>query len=74
MATGVVKRVPRARNYGFIVVGEEPTTEEVFFHRTGVAGDAFDQLGDGQRVSFEVIRDERDTTKRRAVEVTPVER
>lgn len=74
MASGTVKRVPNVKNYGFIVVGEEPTTEEVFFHRTGVADDAFDQLSNGQRVTFELVRDERDTSKRRAVDVAPVER
>ena len=73
MATGIVKRVPNVKNYGFIVVGEEPTREEIFFHRTNVENDAFDQLTNGQQVSFEVVRDERDSTKRRAVAVAPVE-
>ena len=68
-----MNRVPNVKNYGFIVIGEEPMREEIFFHRTGVTGDAFDRLSNGQRVSFEIVRDERDTTKRRAVAVAPVE-
>ena len=73
MAIGTVKRVPNVRNYGFVVVGGDGSTEEIFFHRTQVAGDRFDQLQPGQRVRFEIVRDPRDTTKRRAVDVTPVE-
>jgi cold shock CspA family protein len=73
LAIGVVKRVPNVKNYGFVLVGEEDGPVEIFFHRTGVAGDRFDELQPGQRVSFELVRDPRDTTKQRAVEVTPVE-
>ncbi len=73
MAIGTVKRVPNVRNYGFVVVGGDGNTEEIFFHRTQVTGDRFDQLQPGQRVRFEIVRDPRDTTKRRAVDVTPVE-
>ena len=73
MAIGIVKRVPRVKNYGFVLVGGEDGPEEVFFHRTSVADDRFDELEAGQKVSFEVVRDPKDSTKQRAVQVTPVE-
>jgi cold shock CspA family protein len=73
LATGVVKRVPNVKNYGFVLVGGEDGPEEIFFHRTSVADGKFDELLPGQQVKFEIARDPRDSTKRRAVEVTPVE-
>jgi cold shock CspA family protein len=73
LAIGIVKRVPNVKNYGFVVTGDE-APEEIFFHRTGVAGNAFDDLKPGQRVSFEIVRDPQDSSKRRAVQVTPVEK
>lgn len=72
MAIGTVKRLPSVRNYGF-VVPEGTTGEEIFFHRTAVADDAFDQLRHGQRVRFEVVPDPRNAGKPQAVNVTPVE-
>ncbi len=72
MATGTVKRIPNVRNYGF-VLPEGTTGEEVFFHRSAVADDGFDQLRHGQRVRFELAPDPRNATKRQAVDVTPEE-
>lgn len=72
MPTGIVKRVPNVDKYGFVLVGEGPGAEEVFFHRTDVADDGFEKLQDGQRVTFEVIPDTRHPRKRRAVKVQPV--
>ncbi len=74
MPTGTVKTVPNVKNYGFIIRDGETVAEnrEIFFHRTNVVGDAFDSLRDGQRVDYEEERDPRDTTRRRAVRVTPV--
>ena len=72
MSTGTVKRIPNVRNYGFVVVEDDPA-EEVFFHRTAVVNDGFDQLRQGQRVTFEIVTDPRNATKRQAVGVKPVE-
>lgn len=71
MATGIVKRLPNVQNYGFVVLEGTPG-EELFFHRTSVAGDGFDELRQGQRVRFEIVPDPRNATKRQAVEVTPL--
>lgn len=73
MATGTVKRIPNVKNYGFIIAQDNPS-EELFFHRTVVAGDGFDDLRPGQSVQFEVVSDPRNAGKRQAINVTPVER
>ncbi len=73
MATGIVKRLPNVKNYGFLVIEEDAAPAEVFFHRTSVVDDGFDTLASGQKVTFEIQRDPRDTTKRRAVSVAPLE-
>lgn len=70
MATGTVKRVPNVRNYGF-VLPEGTAGEEIFFHRSAVADDGFDELRQGQRVRFELAPDPRNANKRQAVGVTP---
>ncbi|MDP9356812.1 MAG: cold shock domain-containing protein [Chloroflexota bacterium] len=74
MATGTVKTVPNVKNYAFIIRDGETVVEnrEIFFHRTSVADDGFDSLRDGQRVNYEEERDPRDSSRRRAVRVTPV--
>ncbi len=72
MAIGIVKRLPNVKNYGFLVIEEESAPAEIFFHRTSVEDDGFDTLAAGQKVNFEIQRDPRDTTKRRAIHVTPV--
>ncbi len=74
MATGTVKTVPNVKNYAFIIRDGETVVEnrEIFFHRTSVVDDGFDSLRDGQRVNYEEERDPRDSSRRRAVRVTPV--
>ena len=51
MATGTVKRLVRERGFGFIT-GEDGT--ELFFHRSALTGNAFEDLVEGQGVEFEV--------------------
>ena len=78
MATGIIKTVQNVKNYGFIVPdggpigGPSAEAKDLFFHRSGVAGDAFDTLTNGQRVGFDVERDPKDTSRHRAVNVVPV--
>jgi len=73
LAIGIVKRLPNVKNYGFLVIEEDSAPVEVFFHRTSVVDDGFDNLAAGQKVNFEIQRDPRDTSKRRAVGVAPLE-
>jgi cold shock protein len=49
MASGTIKRLVRDRGFGFI---RDDGGQEWFFHRSSVQG-SFDQLNEGQRVSFE---------------------
>ena len=53
MASGTVKRLVRDRGFGFIT-GEDGT--ELFFHRSALTGNAFDDLTEGQGVEFDVER------------------
>jgi CspA family cold shock protein len=49
MATGTIKRIQRDKGFGFI---RDTNGQEYFFHRSSVEG-SFDDLSEGQRVSFE---------------------
>ena len=48
-AGGTIKRLVRDRGFGFI---RDDGGQEWFFHRSSVQG-SFDQLNEGQRVSFD---------------------
>lgn len=72
MAIGTVKRIPNVKNYAFVVPEGTPG-EEVFFHRTAVAGDRFDEIRQGQRVTFDLQPDPRNAGKRQAVNVAPAD-
>ena len=57
MATGSIVRLVRDRGFGFI---RTDNGSEVFFHATGVTGNTpFDNLQEGQTVSFEKQQDTR---------------
>jgi CspA family cold shock protein len=49
MPGGTIKRLVRDRGFGFI---RDDGGQEWFFHRSAVEGN-FDQLNEGQRVSFD---------------------
>lgn len=69
MTTGTIKSL-RDRGFGFIAPdGAGPSGRDVFFHRSAVADDTFDQLREGQRVGFDVEPDPRDPSRQRAVNV-----
>jgi len=72
LPNGTVKRIPAVKNYGFVVPENTPG-EEVFFHRSAVADDGFDQLRQGQRVTFDLVPDTRNAGKQQAVNVTPTD-
>jgi CspA family cold shock protein len=50
MPKGTIKRLVRDRGFGFI---RDEGGQEWFFHRSAVSDGTFDQLSEGQRVSFE---------------------
>jgi CspA family cold shock protein len=48
---GTIKSIVREKGFGFIL---SPDGKEVFFHRTGLQGMAFEGLKEGVTVEFEV--------------------
>lgn len=50
MAEGTIKRIT-TKGFGFI---EDGTGSDVFFHSSSVEGARFEELQEGQRVSFNV--------------------
>ena len=50
VANGTIKRLVRDRGFGFI---KDEGGQEWFFHRSSVEAEGFEQLNEGQRVSFD---------------------
>jgi CspA family cold shock protein len=74
MATGTIKTIRTERGFGFISKdGATGSSGDVFFHHSAVASGGFDQLREGQHVSFDEEPDPRDPTRRRAVNVVPAD-
>jgi cold shock protein len=69
MTTGTIASL-RDKGFGFILVDGASGRSDLFFHSTSVLDTTFDQLREGQRVSFDEEPDARDATRRRAVNVT----
>lgn len=70
MATGTIKRL-NERGFGFIKPNDGGD-QDVFFHSSSVAHGGFDQLNEGDQVSFDQEADPRDPSRQRATQVTPV--
>ena len=51
MANGIVKWFDSRKGYGFI---EQEDGSDVFVHHSGINGDGFKSLNDGDRVTFNV--------------------
>ena len=49
--TGTIKRLMRDKGFGFIAAGGDA---DYFFHRSACTGMRFDDLREGQTVTFEV--------------------
>ena len=67
MATGTIKKLVSDRGFGFI---QQSDGTDLFFHRSAVTGGGFDQLDEGQTVSYEKAMDPR-RNKENAEKVTP---
>lgn len=67
MATGTIKKLVSDRGFGFI---QQTDGTDLFFHRSAVIGANFDDLGEGQTVTYEKAMDPR-RKKENAEKVTP---
>lgn len=67
MAIGTVKWFNNAKGYGFILSDERE--EDIFVHYSGIAGEGYRSLQEGQRVSFDVEEGPKGLS---ATNVTPI--
>ena len=51
LMNGTIKRLVSDKGFGFIATGD---STEYFFHQSACTGTAFDQLREGQAVTFDV--------------------
>lgn len=71
MAVGSIKKLVSERGFGFILPeGADPRGSDLFFHRTDVQGTSYEALQEGQRVTYDIGRDERRNTPK-ATNVQP---
>lgn len=79
MATGHITRMQYDKGFGFIMESGGSASSgarsgnDLFFHRTAVVSGVFDDLREGQNVSFESGPDPRDSSRFRASDVRPVD-
>ena len=67
MNTGTVKWFNATKGYGFIT--NDANGEDVFVHFSAIQVDGFKTLEEGQKVTFDVESDPKDSRKLRAVNV-----
>ena len=67
MNNGTVKWFNNQKGYGFIT--NDANGEEVFVHFSAINADGFKSLEEGQKVTFDVESDPKDSRKLRAVNV-----
>jgi CspA family cold shock protein len=68
MSQGRIRALRFDKGFGFI---SGTNNNDVFFHRTAVVGAAFDDLREGQEVTFQTESDPRDPSRFRAAGVEP---
>jgi CspA family cold shock protein len=57
MNKGTVKWFNEQKGFGFIT--NENGGDDVFVHFTGIASNGFKTLGEGQKVTFDIVKGER---------------
>lgn len=68
MATGTIATIREDKGFGFIAPGGGDGND-VFFHRSAVEGVEFEDLREGQEVSFDQEPDPRNPDRQRAINV-----
>ncbi len=67
MNNGIVKWFNESKGYGFI--SNNDGGEDVFAHFSSIVSNGFKTLAEGQRVTFDVERDPKNSSKLRATNV-----
>ena len=70
MKQGTVKWFNESKGFGFIANDEGG--DDVFVHFSGIIGSGFKTLTEGQKVTFDVEQDPKNSSKLRAVNVQAV--
>ena len=70
MNQGTVKWFKSDKGFGFITNDE--TKEDIFVHFSAIVGEGYKVLEEGQKVSYDVEQDPKDTSKSKAVNVTVI--
>jgi len=70
MNNGTVKWFSAEKGYGFI--SNDDGSGDVFVHFSAIQGTGYRTLAEGQKVTYEVEPDPKNTAKFRAINVTPV--
>ena len=70
MDEGTVKWFNAEKGFGFI--SNNDGTGDVFVHFSAIVADGFKTLAEGQKVTFDIESDPRNSSKLRAVNVCPV--
>ena len=68
MNQGTVKWFNAEKGFGFI--SNDETQEEVFVHFSAINSDGFKSLEEGQKVTYDVEPDPKNSEKNRAINVT----
>lgn len=68
--TGTVKWFNAEKGYGFI--SNDEGGDDVFVHFSAIQGTGYRSLNEGQKVSYEVEQDPKNTGKLRAVNVSAI--
>ena len=68
MNNGTVKWFNAQKGYGFIT--HEGTGEDVFVHFSAINSDGYKTLEEGQKVTFDIEQDPKNSKKLRAANVT----
>lgn len=69
MSTGTVKWFNAQKGFGFLT--NDNGGDDVFVHFSAIVSNGFKSLEEGQRVTFEIEADPKDSRKSRAFNVIP---